>query len=235
VRNLTILRYRIWGENMKSIVFTAGSSYARFRCPHTTTSALTFMTIHPVAVKGLIGAVMGIDYGDLYNFTKDIRIGIQVLNPVYKDMQSFNLVAMVKNNGAANFQSRVQFLRDVKYRLFVAGMGEKLQEFENVLKTKQYIFTPYLGCSEHIAKLNFEGVYDIIPTDEQDSDTIVPKEFAVLDDENDIQVLVDRIPVKNSEEREYIEYCKVAFTPGRKIKISGCNIVRVGEYNVFFF
>lgn len=220
---------------MKSIVFTAGSSYARFRCPHTTTSALTFMTLHPIAAKGLIGAVMGIDYQDLYEYTKDIRIGIQVLNPVYKDMQSFNLIAMEKNNGAKNFQSRVQFLRDVKYRLFATEMGDNLEKLERTLRTKQYIFTPYLGCSEHIAKLEFEGVYDITPSDEQISDTIVPKEFAVLDDDKDIQVLIDRIPVKNSKEREYIEYCKVAFIPGKKLKVPGCNIQKAGEYNVFFF
>jgi CRISPR-associated protein Cas5h len=93
---------------------------------------LTFNTVHPIAVKGLVGAVLGVEYAELFEYTQAMRVGIQVLSPVYKDMQSFNLIAMVKNNGATNFQSRVQFLRDVKYRLFIWDDENKLAKIEEV-------------------------------------------------------------------------------------------------------
>lgn len=221
---------------MKSVVFTVQSSYARFRCPYTTTSALTFNTIHPIAVKGLVGAILGIDYAELFEYTQAMRVGIQVLSPVYKDMQSFNMIAMVKNNGAANFQSRVQFLRDVKYRIFIWDGENKSDKLETVLKSGEYIFTPYLGCSEHIAKLDYEGVFNGEPVDGgQLLDTITPKEFVVLNDDEIFNMHFDRIPVKNSKEREYTEYKEIVFSPGKKLKASKCDIYKVGEYNVFFF
>ena len=98
---------------MKALIFKLKGDYARFRCPYSTTSALSYSSIHPIAVKGLIGAIMGIDYSELFEYSKDIKIGIQVLNQVKKDTQSFNLVPMIKNNGSPTFPSRIEFLRDV--------------------------------------------------------------------------------------------------------------------------
>jgi len=220
---------------MKSIVFIAQGMYARFRCPYTTTSALTYLVIHPIAVKGMIGAIMGIEYSKLYEYTNSMRIGIQVLNPVYKDMQSFNLIAMKNNNGAANFQSRVQFLRDVKYRIFVSDIDEKLLKIEKVLKKGNYIFTPYLGCSEHVARLKYEGTYETEKIDFSFCDTLIPKVFAVFNEDKVFDMYFDRIPVKNSPEREYVEYKEIVFVPGESIKVSGCNLHKVGEYYVFYF
>lgn len=220
---------------MKSIVFTAQGMYARFRCPYTTTSALTYLTIHPVAVKGLIGAVMGVEYSNLYNYSDGMRIGIQVLNPVCKDMQSFNLIAMTSNNGAANFQSRIQFLRDVKYRIFVSDNEEKLGRIEDVLKTGNYVFTPYLGCSEHVAKIEYEGTYVTEEDSGEISHTITPKAFVVVEDDKAFDMYFDKIPINNSPEREYMDYKEIVFIPGKKMRVSRCNLYKVGEYSVFYF
>jgi CRISPR-associated protein Cas5h len=219
---------------MKALVLTAESSYARFRCPHTTTSALTFLTLHPIAVRGLAGAIMGIDYKELYDYSKDMKIGIQVLNKVYKDMQSFNLIAQTNNNGAPNFQSRVQFLRDVKYRLFISDKEEKLTEISRVLQSRSYVFTPYLGCSEHIARLNYEGIFDVQAIEAQKADTVVLKEYVDIDECKDIHLYVDRIPIKNNKSREYIEYKNITFAAGSKIPVKDCETYKVGDYNVFF-
>ena len=71
--------------NMKCLVFKVRGDYARFRKSYTTTSALTYLLIHPVAVRGLIGAMLGIDREKLYEKTKDIEVAIQVVNQVRKD------------------------------------------------------------------------------------------------------------------------------------------------------
>jgi len=220
---------------MKSIVFTAQGMYARFRCPYTTTSALTFLTIHPIAVKGMIGAIMGIDYSKLYEYTNNTRVGIQVLSPLYKDMQSFNLIAMTNNNKSANFQSRVQFLRDVKYRIFISDSYEKLNKIEGVLKTNNYTFTPYLGCSEHVAKLKYEGTHLAEKTEQVVSHTLTPKEFVVFEDDKVFDMHFDTIPVNNSSEREYVDYKEIIFVPGKTMRVTGCDLRKVGEYNVFYF
>ena len=218
---------------MKSLVMTAKSSYARFRCPHTTTSALTFTTIHPIAVKGLIGAILGIDYEDLYIKTKDISIGIQVLSPIYKDMQSFNLIAQTGNNGAQNFQSRVQFLRDVSYRIFVKGDESILVSLEKALSTNCYTFTPYLGCTEHIAKLGYEGIYDCIDSLSEYADSVIPREIINIDN-SDIHIYSERIPVENNKDREYTRYSHVLFTANKKIPVKPTMLTKVGEYYVHY-
>ena len=53
---------------MKCLVFKVRGDYARFRKSYTTTSALTYLLIHPVAVRGLIGAMLGIDREKLYEY-----------------------------------------------------------------------------------------------------------------------------------------------------------------------
>ena len=63
---------------MKCLVFKVRGDYARFRKSYTTTSALTYLLIHPVAVRGLIGAMLGIDREKLYEKTKDIEVAIIV-------------------------------------------------------------------------------------------------------------------------------------------------------------
>jgi CRISPR-associated protein Cas5h len=222
------------GGDMKTLIFTAKSDYARFRCPYTTTSALTFLTIHPVAARGLIGAVLGIEYEQLYDYTKDIKIGIQVLNPIYKDTQSFNLTAQANNNKAANFQSRIQFLRDVKYRIFVSCTEKKLIQLKNTLKNRSYIFTSYLGCSEYIAKLEYEDMLDTISFETNTVDTVITRDKVDISTIDDTTIFMDRIPVENSNTREYTKYSDIIISINTPIPIKDSEIFRVGDYNVFF-
>lgn len=222
------------GGDMKTLIFTAESDYARFRCPHTTTSALTFLTIHPIAARGLIGAVLGIEYEQLYDYTKDIKIGIQVLNPIYKDTQSFNLTAQANNNKAANFQSRIQFLRDVKYRIFVSCEEEKLIQLKDILENRSYIFTSYLGCSEHIAKLEYEDMLDTVFFENNTVDTIIIRDSVDVDALDDAIIFLDRIPVENNSIREYTKYSDVIISINTPIPIKNSEIFKVGDYNVFF-
>ncbi|MGB7604840.1 MAG: type I-B CRISPR-associated protein Cas5b [Lutisporaceae bacterium] len=220
---------------MKCLIFSAQSAYARFRKPYTTTSALSFSTIHPIAVKGLIGAIMGVEYEELHKYTKDMQIAIQVINPIYKDMQSFNLIAQSNNNRAANFQSRVEFLRDVKYRMFVIDKEEKLEEIKARLEDHEYIFTPYLGCSEHIAKLVYEDYVEVEKSSEKYSDTIVPIEILDIDSVEDDTIYMDRIPTNNNQDRVYTEYMQIAFSNKRqRVTELTQKLYKVGDYNVIF-
>ncbi|NLG82003.1 MAG: type I-B CRISPR-associated protein Cas5 [Bacilli bacterium] len=222
---------------MKGVVFTVTGSYARFRRPYTTTSALTFTLIHPIALKGLIGSLLGIDYNDLYNYTNDLRIGIQVLNPVYKDMQSFNLNAITGNNNARNFQSTVEFLRDVKYRVFVSGDESKLKQVENVLSDNSFRFTPYLGNSEHIAKVRYEGSYNLLKSKENLCHSVLPKDNIIIDVHDQLDIYLDRIPVQNDISREYTKYQYVGYTVNNQVlKTTGNpDIYHIGDYYVYLF
>lgn len=222
---------------MKSIVFRVSGDYARFRKSYTTTSALTYLVMHPIAIRGMIGAILGIDKKELYEKTKDIDVGIQVLNPIRKDMQSFNLINMKSSDTIFRFPSNVEFLRDVEYRIFIKCKDDILNQIKDVLINREFIFTPYLGASEHIAKVEYEDEYKVLPLDEKycNVNSVVDQNICNIDfSHNDITIYTDNIPVKNSITREYTEYKKIIFSINQPLRVDGKGIYKVGEYNVMF-
>ena len=197
---------------MKCLVFKVRGDYARFRKSYTTTSALTYLLIHPVAVRGLIGAVLGINREELYEKTKDIKVAVQVINEIKKDMQSFNLINMKSSDKIFRFPSNVEFLRDVEYRLFIKSDENIISELEKSLKQGEFVFTPYLGASEHIAKIEYEGVYNCekLPNGNHQVISAVDLESNTIDfGDDDIMLTTDNIPIDNDKNREYIKYKKV--------------------------
>lgn len=223
---------------MKCLVFKVRGDYARFRKSYTTTSALTYLLIHPVAVRGLIGAVLGINREELYEKTKDIKVAVQVINEIKKDMQSFNLINMKSSDKIFRFPSNVEFLRDVEYRLFIKSDENIISELEKSLKQGEFVFTPYLGASEHIAKIEYEGVYNCekLPNGNHQVISAVDLESNTIDfGDDDIMLTTDNIPIDNYKNREYIKYKKVIFaTDENKISVNTDNCYKVGEYNVVF-
>lgn len=223
---------------MKCLVFKVRGDYARFRKSYTTTSALTYLLIHPVAVRGMIGAILGINREKLYEKTKDIEVAVQVINKIRKDMQSFNLINMKSNDKIFRFPSNVEFLRDVEYRLFIKSDENIISELEKSLKQGEFVFTPYLGASEHIAKVEYEGVYNCekLPKANHKVISVVDLESNTIDfGDDDIMLTTDNIPIDNDKNREYIKYKKVIFaTDENKISVNTDNCYKVGEYNVVF-
>ena len=223
---------------MKCLVFKVRGDYARFRKSYTTTSALTYLLIHPVAVRGMIGAILGINREKLYEKTKDIEVAVQVINKIRKDMQSFNLINMKSNDKIFRFPSNVEFLRDVEYRLFIKSDENIISELEKSLKQGEFVFTPYLGASEHIAKVECEGVYNCekLPKGNHKVISVVDLESNTIDfGDDDIMLTTDNIPIDNDKNREYIKYKKVIFaTDENKISVNTDNCYKVGEYNVVF-
>ena len=225
---------------MDCLVFRAKSGYAKFRKPYTTTSALTFLCIHPPAVKGLIGAVMGIDKTEIYRNTMGLKIGIQVLSPVRKDMQVLKLVSMKAEKDLFNFPVNAEFLRDPEYRIFVSWFPDKLDELEERLKNQNPVFTPYLGVSEYIAKLIYENRCNVKTVDGADRvESIIPTRFIKVQ-HSEYQIFTDNIPVCNNEKREYTSYEKVlfAFKEGNPCSLKGNlkrDVYKVDENNIFFF
>lgn len=221
---------------MKSVVFSAKSEYGRFRKPYTTTSALTFLCIHPVAAKGLIGSLMGIDKSDLYEETKDLKIGIEVLGEINKDLQSVKLLSL--KNGMFHFPSNIEFLRCPHYRFYVTWNENKLNELNDKLNVGEWEFTPYLGVSESIAKINHEGMSEVLKVNKADFvNTIIPTKNILPKINLNIKMYSDKIPVKNNSNREYIEYEKIVFAEKNPLygEISSADIYQVGEKNVYFF
>jgi CRISPR-associated protein Cas5h len=223
--------------------FRAKSAYGQFRKPYTTTSALTFLCIHPIAIKGLVGAIIGLDRSELYEKTKDMCVGVRVVNQVRKDLQSVKLHSHKKPKGSREeliFPANVEFLREVEYEIFVMWNTEKLNELEVRLKERNPVYTPCLGVTEHVAKVDFIGRYDINKVDEAcEISSVVPVSafnnvmFGTYD------VCVDTIPIENNNKREYTKYEKVIFAFCNDVSCSlickADGVFGVGGRNIFFF
>ena len=182
--------------------------------------------------------MLGIDREKLYEKTKDIEVAIQVVNQVRKDMQSFNLVNMKANDKIFRFPSNVEFLRNVEYRIFIKAEDKTLYEIDNCIKQGEYIFTPYLGSSEHIAKIEYEGIYNCEKLNAGNYKVISAvslEENKIYFGDSDIILMTDNIPTKRDIDREYIEYKKVIFaTNENTINVGTENCYKVGGYNVIF-
>ena len=225
---------------MDCLRLRAKSAYGQFRKPYTTTSALTFLCIHPIAVKGLVGAVLGISRSVLHESTSNMKVGIRVLSPVRKDMQTIKLITM-KSEKMFNFPANAEFLRDLEYELFIAWDSDKLDELETKLVSRTPVFTPCLGVTEHVAKLDFVDRSDAVAIQGADVvDSVVPTQLLGNVQFSDYDIFIDDIPVVNNEKREYTKYEKVvfAFKEGKNCGLKGAisgDVFKVGDSNIFFF
>ena len=78
---------------MKAVVFEVKGAIAHFRRPDTTATHLTYPFITPLAVKGLVGAILGIT-----DFMTRDYVGIQLLNPVRTSAQQLSMLGKDSGN-----------------------------------------------------------------------------------------------------------------------------------------
>ena len=224
---------------MNCISFRAKSPYARFRKAYTTTSTLTYLLMPPTAIRGLVGAILGIDRIDLCDATKELDVAIEVLNDINKDTQSFNLSIMNNEVGTSfSYPSNIEFLRDVEYRIFLKSDDlDFLSRIKNTIINKDYFYTPYLGSSEHICKLSFENdlVIEKVNLGTYNVSSAFDKTNSSDIELNNIKIYSDNIPTKISKYREYTEYKKVIFpVNSNTVKIKSDNLYRAGNKYIEF-
>ena len=153
--------------NKKLIAFDIWGDYGYFRRGYTSTSTITYPFPSRTTIAGLISGIVGLEkdsYHDLFN-ENNSKIGLRILNPIKKMNINLNyintkegfLLSDIKANPRVQVQA--EFLKDVKYRIYVSLDDNKLMEelYENLSEHKS-VFTPCLGISECIA--NFKLAYD---------------------------------------------------------------------------
>lgn len=152
---------------------------------------------------------MGLRRDELHEATKYMKVGIRVLSPVRRDSQSVKMISMKSDE--YRFPANIEFLRDVKYEICIAWDLKRLDEFESRLKNREYVYSPYFGVSENLAKVDFIGRYDINPCKSQFVDSIIPAKYVGKLTTNGYTYNMDNIPIKNNETREYTQYERIVF------------------------
>jgi len=236
------------------VVFDIWGELAHFRRFFTTSSPLTFSFPPPPTVRGMVGAILGLSKDKYIEVTNRLSVGISLLSPVKKIRFGLNLIftksksesfeptliANRKAGGAPRTQVQAEFLKDVKYRIYLAGDDELLDSLLEYLPYHKTEYTVSLGLSECLADFEFVGEFEAEPVREADSvRSVIPADsIKNLDFKIPVKLAKERIPVFMNSDRVVLKYENVVFeATGREIKGKFKNVFRIKELreNIYLF
>lgn len=236
--SLKVLAFDIWGD------------YAYFRRGYTATSTISYPFPSRTTIAGLIAGILGYDRDSYYELfsDKNSKLGINILNPIKKTRLNLNyintklgfLLSDIKGQGKRT-QIQAEFLKDVKYRIYVSLDDEKIMnDLYFLLNEHKSIYTPYLGISECLAnfKLVNDGFFNVR---EQNGENINIDSIILKGDRN---ILIEpnkkyasvKSPGFFSSERSVKSYLEYYYEEnGKSIKIKDGNYYQIGDDNVILF
>ena len=126
----------------KLIAFDIWGDYGYFRRGYTSTSTITYPFPSRTTLAGLISGILGLEkdsYHDIFS-ENNSELGLRILNPIKKININLNytntkdsiLLSEIKSNPRVQVQA--EFLKDVKYRVYVSLDDDNLMEelYENL-------------------------------------------------------------------------------------------------------
>ncbi|WP_456460037.1 type I-B CRISPR-associated protein Cas5b [Desulfurobacterium sp.] len=231
-----IIAFDIWGD------------LAHFRRFFTTSSPLTFSFPPPTTVRGIIGAILGLQKNEYIEITNRLSIGIYITSPIRKLRTGLNIIFTKRNDGKfeptlfkdkkgndkKNVRTRIQveFLKDPGYRIFVAGDEKLLDSLLNYLPYHKTEYTVSLGLSECLADFKFTGEFTAEEVEEtSEIHSVIPtRKIKNISLSNQIKLAKERIPIYMNAERIVQEYDNIVFeTSGKPIKGAFKNVFHIKE------
>lgn len=137
-------------------------------------------------------------------------------------------------------QVPAQFLKDVKYRIYVGlDDSEKMNKLHNLLKEHKSIYTPCLGISECLANFNLVGYeHSVKPIEGEyvDIDSVVLKESGNIKIEKDKEYAMVRSPGFFNDDRSVSSFLDYYYERnGNSILLDLCEYYKVGDDNVILY
>lgn len=239
-----------------ALVFDIWSSYAYFRKGYTATSTLTYPFPSRTTISGLISAILGFEknsYSDIFN-EENSKISLRILNPIKKFRLNLNyintkegfILSDIKSAGKRT-QIQAEFLKDVKYRIYLSLEDQKIMEdLLELLYNHKSIYTPYLGISECLANFQMIGD-DFIPIEEAKInvsvsegggifiDSVVPQNNKIIIEPKKKYGVI-KSPQFMNQDRIVTSYIEHYYEEnGKPIKIDSSEYFKIGDDNVLFF
>ena len=161
----------------KVLVFDFYAPLGHFKMPYTTTSPLTFPIPTKTSIYGLIGAIIGLDKDDYLNYFQNetTKIAISVNKKINKVTIAQNLIntknvtmfaRMDSRKKAPRTQIRIEFLKDVSYRIYIKFESNDLHSrLEKMLSAHKTKYSISMGLSECLANYRYIGEFDLIKID----------------------------------------------------------------------
>ena len=232
-----LLAFDIWGD------------YGYFRRGYTSTSTITFPFPSRTTISGLIARIMGFEkdsYHDIFS-EENSKFGLRILNPIKKLNINLNyintkegfLLSDIKSNPRVQVQA--EFLKDVKYRIYVSLDDNKLMEelFSN-LNAHKSVFTPCLGISECIADFNlaYEDMFNLkmVNEDNVDINSVILKDTGDLVIESGKKYGIVKSPGFMDSQRVVSKFLEYYYEEnGNPIKLKNCDYYSIGDEKIVLF
>lgn len=228
------------------VVFDIWGELGHFRRFFTTSSPLTFSFPPPTAVRGIVGAILGLRKEEYIGVTNGLDVGVSILSPVKKQRFGLNFIFTKGSRGfeptlfrdrkgdvnkTLRTQVQVEFLKDPKFRVYVSGSEEVIGELHSLLKNHRTNYTVSLGLSECLADFSLVGRFRAEKAEVRNSvNSVIPVENVLDIDFRAGKVMKERVPSAMNENRESIEFKDVIFNPeGKPLKGRFENIWEIGE------
>ena len=199
---------------MRVVAFDLWGDYGHFRRFFTTSSPLTYSFPPPTTARGIVGAILGLEKNTYLEATANLALGVRLLAPVKRVRWGINLVNTKKSGGKfdptlirwnkGNKQPhtliKVEYLKSARFRLYVSGESELLDELEALLQEHRTHYTVSLGLSELLADFAYAGTYTAqpLPPGTYEVATVLPKD--ALDPQKGLQGTL-RPGIKLAKER----------------------------------
>jgi len=150
-------------------VFDLRGSIGHFRRPDTTATHATYPFITRTALRGLLGAILG-----LAEFTHDeARTGIRLMSPVRKSVQELSMLGkgFLGNGPEFNRPTAIELLVQPHYRIYYTG--PYFEELASAIQQRQSVYHTYLGSAFALTIPEWVGVSKGSPTDASQATTLV--------------------------------------------------------------
>ena len=187
----------------KVLVFDFYAPLGHFKMPYTTTSPLTFPVPPKTAVYGIIGAIIGLDKNEYLEYFQDksLKTAIGINKKIKKTGISQNLIntkvvkmfaRMNSRKNPPRTQIRIEFLKDVSYRIYLTWENKDLYEkLKNMLSFHKSVYSLSMGLSECLANYSYIGEFEAEEVTSNESyielNSILP--IDLLKDNHQIKIL----------------------------------------------
>jgi len=141
------------------LVFDLKGSLAHFRRPDTTATHATYPFITRTALRGLLGAILGLEEF-LY---EEARAGVRLMSPVQKSVQELSMLGkgFLGNWPEFNRPTSIELLVQPHYRIYYTG--PRLEELAAFIRARRSVYHTYLGSAFALTVPEWVGVFQGSP------------------------------------------------------------------------
>jgi len=189
------------------------ADYGQFKKYYTTMSPLSFSLPTGTALRGMLGAICGIDRDTCPQYFADARLALRPLGPVRKANLAINLLKTTSARHFSRFQQHkptiIEFVKHARYRCYIhLPDDDKQRALRGRLEAHHSVYTLSFGNSESLANYRYHGEERVVAVGEGKAEvgSMVPTDHLRRVDFGQRELFTITLPVTMTNERVVTRY-----------------------------